>query len=133
MRLRAALALLLCLLAAPAAAQQYTVNERLGKKLVKAQELMSEERFPEAAAILAQVNGWMTPDGVEAGALDVAGYLARLEREPLPLNVGTLVPHGPVRISVMGLAGGAPDAGDQQIVGLREVRQRRLGQVNFQR
>jgi N-acyl-D-aspartate/D-glutamate deacylase len=66
---------------------------------------------PAAAQILAQVNGWMTPDGVRPGPLDVAGYLAQLEAEALPLNVGTLVPHGPVRVSVMGLAPGAPSEG----------------------
>lgn len=64
----------------------------------------------DAAAILAAVNGWMTPAGIAAGALDVAGYLERLERQGVALNVGTLVPHGPVRISAMGLEGGAPSA-----------------------
>ncbi len=61
-----------------------------------------------AAAILSDVNGWMTPDGVEAGALSVGAFLDRLESHGVPLNIGTLVPHGPVRISAMGLAAGSP-------------------------
>ena len=63
-----------------------------------------------AAAILRDVNAWMTPEGVTAAALDTAGYLASLERQGVALNVGTLVPHGPLRISAMGLAAGAPTA-----------------------
>ena len=38
----------------------------------------------DGAAILAALNGWMTPTGVRAGALDVAGYLDRLESGPEP-------------------------------------------------
>jgi N-acyl-D-aspartate/D-glutamate deacylase len=64
----------------------------------------------EGPEILAAVNGWMTPAGVEAGALDVAAYLDRLERGGVVVNVGTLVPHGPVRVSVMGLETGEPSA-----------------------
>ena len=59
-------------------------------------------------SILAGVNGWMTPAGVEAAAWDTAGYLARLESQALPLHVATLVPHGPIRIGAMGLAPGRP-------------------------
>jgi len=73
----------------------------------------------QAAAILSAVNGWMTPEGVVAGALDVSGYLARLERQGVALNVGTLVPHGPVRITVMGLAGGEPSA--EQLARMRRA------------
>jgi N-acyl-D-aspartate/D-glutamate deacylase len=65
---------------------------------------------PEAAAILARVNGWMTPEGVDAGPLRVGEYLDCLESGGVPLNVGTLLPHGPVRISAMGLADGEPTA-----------------------
>ena len=61
---------------------------------------------PDAAATLAGVNGWMTPEAVAAGAMDIAEYLSRLETAGVPLNVGTLVPHGPLRVSAMGLAPG---------------------------
>ncbi len=61
-----------------------------------------------AAEILAAVNGWMTPQGVRAGPLDTRSYLDRLETQGVVLNVATLVPHGPVRISAMGLRSGRP-------------------------
>jgi N-acyl-D-aspartate/D-glutamate deacylase len=63
---------------------------------------------PEAARTLAGINGWMTPDGVAPGALSVGEYLDGLEQSGVALNVATLVPHGPLRISAMGLAGGEP-------------------------
>jgi len=65
-----------------------------------------------AAEILAAVNGWMTPAGVRAGPLDTGAYLDRLEANGVLLNVATLVPHGPVRISAMGLRPGAPTAAE---------------------
>ncbi|NIM60773.1 MAG: amidohydrolase family protein, partial [Acidobacteria bacterium] len=43
-----------------------------------------------AAGILAAVNAWMTPEGVDAGALTTAEYLEQLERRGVPLNVATL-------------------------------------------
>ena len=65
---------------------------------------------PEAAEVLSDVNGWMTPEGVEAGAITTGGFLDRLAAGGIVLNVGTLVPHGPVRVSAMGLAPGEPSA-----------------------
>jgi N-acyl-D-aspartate/D-glutamate deacylase len=66
-------------------------------------------RSARAAATLAGVNGWMTPDGVTiAGEASIGDYLDTLETQGVALNVGTLVPHGPVRASVMGLAPGEP-------------------------
>jgi N-acyl-D-aspartate/D-glutamate deacylase len=50
----------------------------------------------------------MTPDGVAAGPMSIADYLDRLEAGGVVVNVATLVPHGPVRISVMGLDDGPP-------------------------
>jgi len=64
---------------------------------------------PDAAAILAAVNGWMTPEGVDAGRMTTAAYLDELEERPLPINVATLVPHGPLRIDATGLEPGAVD------------------------
>ncbi len=77
-----------------------------------------------AAEILAGLNGWMTPAGVRAGPLSVADYLGRLDRNGVPLNVGTLLPHGPLRISTMGLAPGAPSA--RQLAELRSGVERGL-------
>jgi len=63
-----------------------------------------------AADLLSAVNGWMTPEGIVAGSGGVASYLDRLETQGVATNVATLIPHGPVRISAMGLAAGEPDA-----------------------
>lgn len=62
-----------------------------------------------SADSVAGINGWMTPVGVVAGPMSVGGYLDRLESNGVVVNVATLVPHGPLRVSVMGLAQGAPD------------------------
>ncbi|MDH3626248.1 MAG: amidohydrolase family protein [Acidobacteriota bacterium] len=67
---------------------------------------------PPTAALLESINSWMTPEGVQVGAIDTAGYLESLTSQQLPINVGTLVPHGPVRISAMGLRAGPPDAAE---------------------
>jgi len=62
----------------------------------------------EAEAALRAVNAWMTPASVEWRWRTVGEYLDRLEENGLPLNIATLAPHGPIRISAMGLAKGAP-------------------------
>jgi N-acyl-D-aspartate/D-glutamate deacylase len=62
----------------------------------------------ESVSIVGSINGWMTPDGVVAQPMTVGDYLDRLEDGGVVLNVATLVPHGPVRISAMGLRPGAP-------------------------
>jgi len=82
-----------------------------------------------AAEILAGVNGWMTPEGVEAGAGGIGDYLDRLEAGGTAVNVATLVPHGPVRISVMGLAAGEPD--EAQLHEMALVVRRSLDQGAF--
>jgi N-acyl-D-aspartate/D-glutamate deacylase len=69
-----------------------------------------------AAITLDAINGWMSPDGVTAGELSTADYLDRLESSRLPLNVATLVPHGPLRITAMGLADGMPDDGQLRLM-----------------
>lgn len=78
----------------------------------------------EAARILAAVNGWMTPSGVQAGPLGTADYLDRLEAGGVALNVATLIPHGPVRIQAMGLSAGVPTA--EQLQAMREQVRRGL-------
>ena len=57
-----------------------------------------------AESTLRALNSWMTPDRIAWKWQTVGDYLARLESVGIPLNVGTLVPHGPVRISSMGLS-----------------------------
>lgn len=61
---------------------------------------------PEAEAILRAVNSWMTPEPVDWSWQTIGEYLKRLKENGLALNVGTLAPHGPIRISAMGLAKG---------------------------
>ncbi len=62
----------------------------------------------EAEAILRAINAWMTPQHVEWNWRTVGEYLNQLENNGLQLNIATLAPHGPIRISAMGLAKGSP-------------------------
>lgn len=63
-----------------------------------------------AAGILAAVNGWMTPEGVRTSGLTLGRYLELLGEGGVPFNVAALAPHGPIRVSAMGLSPGRPDA-----------------------
>ncbi|HEY6402448.1 MAG TPA: D-aminoacylase [Blastocatellia bacterium] len=62
----------------------------------------------DAEGILRAVNAWMTPESVEWKWRTIGEYLARIESNGLAMNIATLAPHGPVRISAMGLAKGSP-------------------------
>jgi len=62
----------------------------------------------EAETILRAVNAWMTPEAVEWKWRTVGEYLDQLESNGLAINVATLAPHGPIRISAMGLTKGSP-------------------------
>ncbi|MFN0122465.1 MAG: N-acyl-D-amino-acid deacylase family protein, partial [Blastocatellia bacterium] len=62
----------------------------------------------ETANLLRAVNAWMTPCAVPWNWRTFGEYLEALAENGLPLNVAALVPHGPIRMSVMGLAEGAP-------------------------
>ena len=61
-----------------------------------------------AETTLRALNSWMTPERVAWDWQTTGEYLERLESSGLTMNVGALVPHGPVRISAMGLSKGAP-------------------------
>jgi N-acyl-D-amino-acid deacylase len=63
-----------------------------------------------ASQILPRLNAWMTPRGSVWNWNSVATYLAVLEEAALTCNVGLLLPHGPLRVSAMGLGSGEPDA-----------------------
>ncbi len=71
---------------------------------------------PEAEAILRAVNSWMTPEPVDWRWRTVGDYLKRLKGNGLALNVGMLAPHGPIRISAMGLAKGKPSRAQLKIM-----------------
>src|SRR5689334_4385721 len=62
----------------------------------------------DAEATLRAINAWMTPETVEWKWRTVGEYLDRLAENGLSLNVAALAPHGPIRISAMGLTKGAP-------------------------
>ncbi len=68
----------------------------------------------EAEVTLRAINGWMTPEPVEWRWRTVGEYLDYLASNGLPLNVATLVPHGPIRISAMGLAKATPSRAQMQ-------------------
>ncbi|MEW6732624.1 MAG: amidohydrolase family protein [Acidobacteriota bacterium] len=61
-----------------------------------------------AETILRGVNAWMTPMSVPWNWRTIADYLDQLEQCSLPVNIGMLIPHGPVRISTMGLSKAIP-------------------------
>jgi N-acyl-D-amino-acid deacylase len=63
---------------------------------------------PEAEGALRAINAWMTPESFPWNWRSTGEYLDRLETNGLPLNIAALIPHGPVRISSMGLSKGAP-------------------------
>jgi N-acyl-D-amino-acid deacylase len=62
----------------------------------------------ETETTLRAINGWMTPEPTAWKWRTFGEYLDRLESKGLALNVASLVPHGPIRISAMGLAKGEP-------------------------
>lgn len=61
-------------------------------------------------AILSDINNWMSPANTQQPWpwRSIGDYLSFISTQGPALNVGTLVPHGAVRISEMGLAKGAP-------------------------
>ncbi len=70
----------------------------------------------EAEAILRSVNSWMTPEPVEWSWRTIGEYLNRLKENGLALNIATLAPHGPIRISAMGLAKGKPSRSQMKVM-----------------
>lgn len=83
----------------------------------------------QASAILTSINGWMTPGDLRLGATSVGGYLDRLERQGVALNVGTLIPHGPLRISARGMQAGEATA--SEIESMRAATRRGLREGAF--
>lgn len=68
----------------------------------------------EAETILRAVNAWMTPEAVPWRWRSVGEYLEQLAANGLALNIATLAPHGPIRISAMGLRKGAPSRSERK-------------------
>lgn len=69
----------------------------------------------EATTVLRGINSWMAPEEqLPSSATSLYttndAYLNRLENSGVAINVAMLIPHGPVRISVMGLAKELPSS-----------------------
>lgn len=65
--------------------------------------------FGHGPELLPQINGWMSPGSFEWSWRDLAGYFDHLEELGLPLNVGSLVPHGALRLGAAHLSPGETD------------------------
>jgi len=71
----------------------------------------------EHLPLLQQVNGFITPEGVEWNWRSFADYLAVVEaRRPL-LNMAALVSHGAVRVAAMGMKPDLPSPKEYQAMG----------------
>jgi N-acyl-D-amino-acid deacylase len=86
---------------------------------------------PSTWQTLRDLNGWMSPADVPDpwpwhSIADYLDFIA--ERRPL-INVGTLAPHGPIRIEAMGLAKGEPSA--SQLRAMRQAVDRALSDGAF--
>jgi N-acyl-D-amino-acid deacylase len=66
--------------------------------------------FGKGADIVRHINGWMTPAPYPWEWKGLSEYLSHIEDIGVPLNVGTLVPHGPLRIGARGLYPGDSDS-----------------------
>jgi len=72
--------------------------------------------FGSAGEILPQIDGWMTPALFRWSWSGIADYLSHLERVGLPVNVGTLAPHGPLRLGVHSLAPGETSGEERRLM-----------------
>ncbi len=72
--------------------------------------------FGGAPELLPQINGWMTPATFGWDWKGIADYLSHLERVGLPVNVGTLAPHGPLRLGVHSLAPGETSGEERRLM-----------------
>jgi N-acyl-D-amino-acid deacylase len=65
--------------------------------------------FGQALEILPHINGWMSPDVFDWSWRSLAEYFAHIQEIGLPMNVGAMAPHGPLRVGAMGLVTGESD------------------------
>ena len=68
---------------------------------------------PASAPVLSGILAWMTPPGRSRAWPELSGWLDDVEAGRPPLNVGTLVAHGALRMAAMGLRPGPPAATEQ--------------------
>ncbi|MEE9231618.1 MAG: D-aminoacylase [Acidobacteriota bacterium] len=79
--------------------------------------------------ILRGINAWLTPESIPWPWRGVGGYLDHLEKQGVPLNVGTLAPHGPLRVNAIGLVASSCTPGALQA--MRDALQRALEEGAF--
>ena len=72
--------------------------------------------FGHGVELLPQINGWMTPATFDWNWESLDGYFAHLEGLGLPVNVGSLVPHGALRLGAAHLYSGETDETDRKSV-----------------
>jgi N-acyl-D-amino-acid deacylase len=72
--------------------------------------------FGAATELLPRINGWMTPASYRWSWRGIGDYLSHLERVGLPMNVGTLAPHGPLRLGVHSLAPGETTGAERRLM-----------------
>ncbi len=77
-------------------------------------------RTAASEAVLRGINSWMTPSEVPWPWENLGGFLAELERRRLPLNIGALQAHGPLRIAALG-AGQVPASAGSLATMCRQV------------
>lgn len=58
---------------------------------------------PASAPILRTMVEFLTPEHLQGIWSSIGEYINRLERQGVVSNVGTLIPHGPVRVTAMGV------------------------------
>ena len=58
----------------------------------------------DGESLLRSLHGWMTPERIDWPWRTTGEYLAYLEENGTVVNVGALVPHGPIRTASMGIA-----------------------------
>jgi len=85
----------------------------------------------QAESVLRAVNAWMTPEAVEWKWRTVGEYLGQIESNGLAMNIATLAPHGPVRISAMGLTKGSPSKAQMKKMRAMIVRAMRDGALGL--
>ncbi|MGH9320218.1 MAG: N-acyl-D-amino-acid deacylase family protein [Vicinamibacteria bacterium] len=72
--------------------------------------------FGAGLELLPRINGWMTPAPFEWVWSGVDEYLRHLEGIGIAVNVGTLVPHGPLRLGAQALSSGDTTEGARKVM-----------------
>lgn len=66
----------------------------------------------DSTLLVRGITSWMHPPQADWSWSDLNQYLSYLEKRGVPLNVGALQAHGPLRLAIMGLKSGAAGEGE---------------------